>query len=170
MARCIQKISLAEDILNDKITQEDELFLVKSSTSGETYHINSGSDELLPSCSCYNWKKSLMLCNHMMALMRCCKDITWESLALVYKNPNFLKIDVDVIKGDSPDGSKTTTTLENNEIDDIHAVDNISDGLDEIPMKYFLKKTKKVSCRELLNELKSLSHNPNVLEKCFDDL
>ena len=44
-ARCIQKISLAEDISNDKITQEDELFLVKSSTSGETYRVNFGSDK-----------------------------------------------------------------------------------------------------------------------------
>ena len=35
-------------------------------------------------------------------------------------------------------------------------------------MKYFLKKTKRASCRELLNELKSLSNNPNVLEECFD--
>ena len=101
MAHCIQKTSLAEDISNDKITQEDELDLVKSSTSGETYGVNFGSDEVLPSCSCYDWKKNLMLCKHMMALMRCRKDITWESLAPAYKNSNFFKIDVDVIKGDS---------------------------------------------------------------------
>ena len=37
-------------------------------------------------------------------------------------------------------------------------------------MKYFPKKTIRVSCRELLNELKSLLHNPNVPEECFDDL
>ena len=40
----------------------------------------------------------------------------------------------------------------------------------EIPMKCFPKKTKRASFRELLNELKSLSHNPNALEECFDDL
>ena len=151
VAHCIQKISLGEDISNDKITQEDELFLVKSSTSGETYRVNFGSDEVLPSCSCYDWKKNLMLCKHMMAVMRCRKDITWESLAPAYKNSNFLKIDVDVIKGDSSNEIKTTTALEKNKIDDLHVVDNISDDFDEIPMKYFPKKTKKVSCRELLN-------------------
>ena len=97
-------------------------------------------------------------------------DITWESLAPAYKNSNFFKIDVDVIKGDSPNRSKTTTALEKNEIDNIHAVGNTSDGFDEIPMKYFSKKTKRASGKELLNELKSLLHNPNVLEKCFDDL
>ena len=75
MAHCLQNISLVEDISNDKITQEGELFLVKSSKSGETYRVNFGSDEVLPSCSCYNWKKNLMLCKHMMAVMRCCKDI-----------------------------------------------------------------------------------------------
>ena len=48
----------------------------------------------------------------MMAVMRCRKDITWESLAPVYKNSNFFKIDVDVIKGDSSNGIKTTTALE----------------------------------------------------------
>ena len=37
----------------------------------------------------------------MMAVMRYCKDITWESFAPAYKNSNFLKIDA-VIKGDSP--------------------------------------------------------------------
>ena len=34
--------------------------------------------------------------------------------------------------------------------------------------KVFPKKTKRASCREV-NELKSLSHNPNVPEECFDD-
>ena len=75
----------------------------------------------------------------MMAITRCCKDIniTWESLAPAYENSNFLKIDVDVIKVDSPNKSKTTTALEKNEIDDLHVVDNISDGFHEMPMTYF---------------------------------
>ena len=67
-----------------------------------------------------------------------------------------------------PSGNKTITTLEKNEIDDIHVVDNISDGFDEIPMKYFPKKQKGLHVVSL-NELKSLSHNPNVPEECFDD-
>ena len=74
------------------------------------------------------------------------------------------------MKRDSPNGSKTTTALEKNEIGDIHVIDNISDGFHEIPMKYFPKKTKRTSCRELLNKLKSLSHNPNVPEEYFGDL
>ena len=74
-----------------------------------------------------------------MAITRCCKDIniTWELLAPAYKNSNFLKIDVDVIKVDSPNRSKTTTALEKNEIDDLHVIDNISDGFHEMPMTYF---------------------------------
>ena len=52
-------------------------------------------------------------------------------------------IDVDVIKGDSPNRSKTTTALEKSEIDHLHVVDNISDGFDEIPWKYFPKKDRK---------------------------
>ena len=51
----------------------------------------------------------------------------------------------------------------------MHVVGNISDDFDEIPMKYFPKKAE-LSCRELLNELKSLSHNANIPEECFDDL
>ena len=47
---------------------------------------------------------------------------------------------------------------------------NISDRFDEIPIKYFPRKTKKDPCRYLFNGLKSLSHNPNVPEECFDDL
>ena len=80
-ACCIQKILLTEDISNDKITQEDESFLVKNSTSGETHRVSFGSDEVLPSCSCYDWEKNLMLCKHIMAAMPNCKDITWESFA-----------------------------------------------------------------------------------------
>ena len=94
VVHCIRKTSLPEDISNHKIRQEGELFLVNSSTSGETYRANFGSDEVLPSCSCYDWKKNLILCKHMMAVMRCYKDITWESLAPAYKNFNFFKIDV----------------------------------------------------------------------------
>ena len=78
------------------------------------------------------------------------------------KSSNLFKIDVDVIKGDLPNGSKTTTALEKNEIGDILVIGNIPDGFHEIPMKYFPKKTKRTSCRELLNKLKSLSRNPNV--------
>ena len=142
---------------------------MRSSTSGETCRINLRSDEVLPSCSCYDWKKNLMLCKHMMAVMRCRKDITWESLAPAYKNSNFFKIDVDVIKGDSSNEIKTTTALEKNKIDDLHVVDNISDGFHDMSMTYFPKKTKKPSSRELLNELKILLHNPKVPEECFDD-
>ena len=111
-----------------------------------------------------------MLCRHMMAVMRCRKDITWESLTPAYENSNFFKIDVDVIKGDLSNKIKTTTALEKNKTDDLHVNDNISEDFDEIPMKYFPKKTKRASCRELLNELKSLSHNANIPEECFDDL
>ena len=53
-----------------------------------------------------------MLCKHMMAVIRCCKDVIRESLAPAHKNIKFFKIDVDVIRGDSPYGSKTTTALE----------------------------------------------------------
>ena len=172
MTHCIQKISLAEDISsNDKITQEDELLVAKSSTSGKTYRVNFGSDEVLSSCSSYDWKKNLMLCKHMMAITQCCIDINiiWESHAPAYRNSNFLKIDVDVIKGNSPNRSKTTTALEKNKIDDLHVVDNISDGFHDMSMTYFPKKTKKPSSRELLNELKLLLHNPKVPEECFDD-
>ena len=98
-----------------------------------------------------------------MAVMRCCKHITWESLAPAHKNSNFFKIDVDV----SPNRSKTTTALEKNETDDLHVFDNVSHGFDEIPMKYFQEKTKRALSREPLNELKSLLHNPNVPEECL---
>ena len=70
-------------------------------------------------------------------------NIIWESFTPAYKNSNFLKIDVNVIKGDSPNRSKATTTLEKSEIDDLHVVDNISDGSDEMPMKYFPPKRQK---------------------------
>ena len=52
--------------------------------------------------------------------------------------------------------------------DDIHVVGNISDGFDEKAMKYFPKKQKELHVQSL-NELKSLSHNPNVPEDCSDD-
>ena len=72
-----------------------------------------------------------------MAVMRCCKDITWESLAPAYRNSNFFKIGVDVIKEHSLNGSKTTITLAKNKIDN-----KISDGFDKIAMEYFSKKYK----------------------------
>ena len=85
----------------------------------------------------------------MMAVMRCCIDIIWESLASAYKNSKFFKIDVDVVKGDSPNGSKTTTA---HELDDIHVVGNISDCFNETPMKYFLKKGVLKICSKFTGE------------------
>ena len=120
--------------------------MVKSSTSGETHRAVSVATKSCHHVPAYDWKKNLMLCKHITAVKLCRKYITWEPLAPAYNNFNFFKIDVNVIKLDSPNGSKTTTAFEKNEIDDIHVVDNISDGFDEISMKYFPKKT---SCREL---------------------
>ena len=67
-----------------------------------------------------------MLCKHIMAFMPCCKDITLESFFPAYSSSKFFKIDVNVIKGDSPNGSKTITALEKNGIDDIHVADHVS--------------------------------------------
>ena len=58
-----------------------------------------------------------MLCKHIMAVMPCSIDITWQSFAAAYSSSKFFKIDVNVIK------------------DDIHVADNISDGFDEIPIR-----------------------------------
>ena len=78
----------------------------------------------------------------MMAVMQCCKDITWESLAPAYRNSNFFKIGVDVIKEHSLNGSKTTITLAKNKIDNINVLNKISDGFDKKAMEYFPKKYK----------------------------
>ena len=68
----------------------------------------------------------------------------------VYCNFKFFKKDDNFIKGDSPNGSNTTTALEKNKIDDIHVADNISDGFNEIPMKFPpLTPEKKALCREV---------------------
>ena len=88
----------------------------------------------------------------------------------VYCNFKFFKKDDNFIKGDSPNGSNTTTALEKNKIDDIHVADNISDGFNEIPMKFPPPPPpKKRLYVERLNKLNSLSPNPNVPEECFND-
>lgn len=63
-----------------------------------------------------------MQCKHMMVLMRSSKDVTWKSRAPTYESFSFFKIDVDVMKGNSPNESKTTTALVKNELDNIHVV------------------------------------------------
>ena len=102
----------------------------------------------------------------MMVVMRCSKDVTWKSRAPAYESFNFFKIDVDVIKGNSPNESKTTTALVKNELENIHVVWVLL----KFQWSISAKKTKMASCRELLNELKSRWHNPKVPEECFDDL
>ena len=49
-----------------KITAERWIVFGESSTSGKTHRVSFGSDEVLPSCFCYDWEKRLMLCKHII--------------------------------------------------------------------------------------------------------
>ena len=92
-------ISLTEDLSNDKITQEDELFLVKTRHQEKrTVSVSVATKFYLHVAATIG--KKIMLCKHIMAVMPCCKDIIWESFAHAYSSSKFFKIDVNVIEGD----------------------------------------------------------------------
>ena len=80
----LQKVNLAKDIKQENVkfveSIERQYFLVKSSTIGKCYKVNLGNEDTFPRCKCDVWKRSLLLCKHMVSISEYFPEFGWESL------------------------------------------------------------------------------------------
>lgn len=102
-----------------------------------------------------DWRKTLLPCKHILSVISGnVADISWKSLSSRYTLSPFFILDHEVVV------SKEVTLEDNemkNDFTEINVVEAESVLLDSIPKKCVLNRSKASSCREILNQIKSLS-------------
>ena len=152
---CDEKLKLAKDILKDQIiTTENKKFAVKSTTSKDVnYNVFFGDEDPYPDCDCIEWRKKLMACRHMFAVMENINGISWDSICPQYKNSVFFKIDFEAIAMKEAVFTKKMANLEN--YDDTSTIPDAPEIFSEIPLPLYKKHYKTSECREIMNQIKA---------------
>ncbi|XP_050989782.1 uncharacterized protein LOC127179967 isoform X2 [Labeo rohita] len=75
---------------SDIMSSGKNIFSVHSQTSQEKHQVNFGTDDELPSCTCIDWQRHLLPCQHFCAIFTLVPGWGWENLSAAYRtNPLF---------------------------------------------------------------------------------
>ena len=149
---CVDRLSSANTIKRKDISGSDrDLFLVNSSVQDVKYTVSLGDDISFPNCTCEDWRKTLMPCKHMLAVISLVDGFEWTSISLKYRNSPFLQLDSSVIL-------ETDETIKPPD-DMLETEENVTQTvrLSEFRKKIFPKTSKASFCRDLLNQIKSMT-------------
>ena len=159
---CIEKINLAKDIKQENVKYVESIglyFLVKTSTIRKYYKANLGNESTFPRCECDAWKRSLLHCKHMVSVFEYFPEFGWESLPVTYNTLPYFNLDYCVIN------TKNLVWNDDDEKDDgLYTVIEDEVVIKEIPRKQYSKRTKASNCREILNQIKSLTYLVNDVD------
>ena len=164
MKHCLEKIELTKEVNTKNLFKPEELqtFTVTSSANPEkSYEVNLG----IPSCQCFEWKRKLMPCKYILAIINEIKG-GWNSISSKYRDSVFLNTDYEVIGITNNEVKDSSVTTENQRVDSPdtnYYEDSNEDGygiseFSQIPTKRCPKRTKGAACRELLQQIKSLTY------------
>lgn len=145
--------------------------------SGEKYCINLGDDNNLPSCTCFDWKKHLIPCKHMLAIFKSTKE-SFLSLSGRYLNSPHLTIDYEEI---GLVGREIEDETKIQDIDEtVHSYATVetveeNDIFKDLPERKIPKLSSGNRCREVIKEIKSLSYlmdeeDLDIMEKELNDV
>jgi len=81
------------------VDSEKGIFEVEKA-SGHRYEINFGKEtsEGMPSCTCKDWLRHQLPCQHFFAIFQHRKEWQWEQLPSEYLQSAYLSMDVDSIR------------------------------------------------------------------------
>lgn len=66
-------------------------FKVSGQTPSQQHTVSFGSESRMPSCTCEDWQKNLLLCKHFCAVFNLVPGCSWDSLCVTYReNPLFM--------------------------------------------------------------------------------
>ena len=137
---------------------EGQYFLVKSSTIGKCYKVNLGNENTFRRCECDAWNRSLLPCKHMVSIFEYFPEFGWESLPVTYKTSPYFNLEYFVIN------RKNLIRNDNEKDDGLYTVIEDEVAIKEIPRKQYSKRTKTSNCREILNQIKSLTYLVNDVD------
>lgn len=72
--------------VSDITSAGENIFTVQSQTSQEKHQVNFGKDDEMPSCTCMDWRRHLLPCQHFCAVFTLVPGWSWENLSAVYRN------------------------------------------------------------------------------------
>ena len=180
VTHCMEKIALASRISADNICEESAgVVYVKSAESFGTVsarHIVQMNKNGMPSCQCYDWKQNFLPCKHMFAVILHMQNYSWEDIPAAYRDASYFTLDPHcAIK------QNNTNTDEPELHINIDSVSGVNDDIAEtniqptcsqvkdLPLpSSFARKSIGSACRDILDQLKSLTFNvveQNALEQ-----
>ena len=93
---CLKKISLAKSVDKSALKIVDHgIFSYTSYSNGmeQTYTINFGDNESMPSCSCPSWTETCYPCKHFFAIFGKYPQWQWSALSPLYIQSPYLLLD-----------------------------------------------------------------------------
>ena len=145
---CIEKPQLATSINYDEIC-----YLNEGEYKVKNYSVDIGSTSDRLWCECFDWNRHKLPCKHIMRLV---SHTSFTDIAKSYRLAPYYALDASVIPGYKEKEGETTTEHPINVVKNLEEAYN-EKSFTEIPKQKFPKRTKAVSCRELMQEIKSLT-------------
>ena len=150
----------------------------------EKYVTKFGDDNCMPSCTCYNWRRTGYPCKHFFLIFEKFPAWNWEALSHLYTQSPFLCLDdsqnnkgnSNHVKGncDFSDKESETSSKDYYDQNECFMEDDFSvqvpDILEQIPKSSTPPRIMGQICREILNEIKSLSFLILYEESIWDDV
>ena len=171
---CVERLTSAGSIKDEHVTLDenrDKILLVKSSNVNDIYIVYLGSENSFPSCTWVDWQKSLLPCKHMpSAVIKGVQGASWNSLSQNYRSSSFFQLDKDVVFYQHE--PERECDAENNEKSEEGGLEG-DVLLKDIPKKCYPKRSKATECRELLNQIKSLTfavYDNDALDQLYESL
>ena len=153
---------MAKDIKQENVKYVESIqrqnFLVKTSTIGKCYKVNLGNENTFPRCECDAWKRLLLPCKHIVSIFEYFPEFRWESLPVTYKTSPYFNLDYSVIN------TKNLVWNDDEKDDGLYTVIEDEVVIKEIPRKQYSKRTKTSNCREILNQIISLTYLVNDVD------
>eukprot|EP00794_Sanderia_malayensis_P017245 gene17245-18965_t len=181
---CLEKLSLAARISSNHITVEsnsDSFIKVHSDRSIYKVAFNHNG---MPSCECHNWKENFLPCKHMFAVIIHCKEYSWESFPVEYRDSAYFTLDPNCSLRSSMvsevEPTNGTEVLHIDNIEECHTVSE-KEGYEcsqsshpgKLPLPASYSRSNGAACRDLLDQIKSLTficQNDAVLPKLQSQL
>ena len=144
-----------------KLLKKDD---VKENNNG-SYEVQTRSNDryavniTLPRCECLSWKKTKLPCKHIFAVMLFSSK-SWTSLPESYRNSVYMTLDEVVVGKLEPSGNSQQTEECHQTQPDEEIVEGANEPIEpivDLPRRIKIARTKFSECRELLNEIKSLT-------------
>ena len=171
---CVERLTSAGSIKDEHVTLDEnceKTFLMKSSNVNDIYIVYLGNESSFLSCTCADWRKSLLSCKHMLSvIIKGVQGASWNSLSQKYRISPFFQLDKEVIFSQHEPEREWDAEI-NEESKEEGLEGNIL--LKEIPKKCYPKRSKTTACRELLNQIKNLTfvvYDNDALDQLYESL